>query len=68
MMLIMMRIKDRLWVRSKNLLQLEELGEMHVSPPIWLTTNMIITYALPVIEEVILTTYREAKISSEFKM
>ena len=32
-----------------------------------LSTYMI-TYALPVIEEAILTTYREAKINSKFKM
>jgi len=34
----------------------------------WLTTNMIVAYTLPVVEEVILSTYREAKISSESKM
>ena len=29
---VMMRIKDRLWVMSKNLLQFKELGELHLSP------------------------------------
>ena len=36
--------------------------------PGWLTTNMIMAYALPVIEEAISSTYREAKISSESKI
>jgi len=36
--------------------------------PSWLTTDMIVVYALPVIEKVIPSTYRETKISSEFKM
>ena len=36
--------------------------------PSWLTTNMIVAYTLPVIEEAIPSTYREAEISSEFKM
>jgi len=36
--------------------------------PSWLTTYMIVAYALPVVEEVILSTYREAEISSESKM
>jgi len=36
--------------------------------PSWLTTNMIMAYALPVVEEAILSTYKEAEISSEFKM
>ena len=36
--------------------------------PSWLTTNMIVAYALPVVEEAILYTYREAEISSESKM
>jgi len=36
--------------------------------PSWLTTNMIVTYAIPVIEKAIPSTYREAEISSEFKM
>ena len=29
---------------------------------------MIVTYALPIVEEVTPSTYREAKIGSEFKM
>jgi len=33
--------------------------------PSWLTTDMIVAYALPVVEEVIPSTYREAEISSE---
>jgi len=36
--------------------------------PSWLTTDMIVTYALPVIEEVIPSTYRKAEICSESKM
>ena len=36
--------------------------------PSWLTTNMIVTYAIPVIEKAIPSTYREAEISSEFNM
>jgi len=36
--------------------------------PSWLTANMIVACDLPVIEEVIPSTYREAEISSEFKM
>ena len=35
--------------------------------PSWLTTNMIVAYALPVIE-VISFTYMEAEISLKFKM
>ena len=34
----------------------------------WLTRDMIVTYALPVVEEVISSTYREAEISLESKM
>ena len=34
----------------------------------WLTTDMVVAYALPVVEEAISSTYREAKISSESKM
>jgi len=33
----------------------------------WITTNMIVPYALSVIEDAIRSTYREAEISSEFK-
>jgi len=36
--------------------------------PSWLTTNMIVSYTLPVIEEVIQSTYMEAEINSESKM
>ena len=36
--------------------------------PSWLTTDMIMAYTLPVIEEVIPSTCREAEISSESKM
>jgi len=36
--------------------------------PSWLITNMIVVYALPITEEAIQSTYREAKISSESKM
>ena len=36
--------------------------------PGWLTTDMIVAYAFPVVEEAIMFTYREAEISSESKM
>jgi len=36
--------------------------------PSWLTTEMIMAYTLPVVEETIPSTYRKAKISSESKM
>ena len=36
--------------------------------PGWFTTDMVIAYALPVIEEAIPSTVREAEISSEAKM
>ena len=36
--------------------------------PSWLTIDIIVAYALPVAEEVILSIYREAEINSEFKM
>ena len=36
--------------------------------PGWLTTDMIVAYALPVVEEAIPSTFREAEISSESKM
>jgi len=36
--------------------------------PCWLTTNMIITYTFPVVEEAISSTYSEAEISSDSKM
>ena len=35
---------------------------------IWFTTNMIVAYALSVIEEMISSTYRKTEISSESKM
>ena len=46
------------------------VGRSQRSPrkPNWLTTNIIVAYALPVVEEVISSTYREVEISSEFKM
>ena len=34
----------------------------------WLTTNMIVAYALSVVEETIPSTYKEAEISSESMM
>ena len=34
----------------------------------WLTTDMVVTYALSVIEEAISSTYREAEINSESKI
>jgi len=36
--------------------------------PSWLTVDMIVAYALPVVEEAIPSTYREAEISSESKI
>ena len=36
--------------------------------PGWLTTDMVVAYALPVVEEAIPSTFREAEISSESKM
>ena len=36
--------------------------------PSWLTTNMIVTYALPIIEEAIPSTYRKTEISLDFKI
>ena len=41
---------------------------MNPHKPNWLTTNMIITYACPAVEEVIPSTYRKAEISLESKM
>ena len=52
---------------SMNSLQLEEL-EKNSRKPSWLTTNMIVAYALSIVEEAIPSTYRKAKISSESKM
>ena len=34
----------------------------------WLTTDMVIAYVLPVVEEVIPSTFREAEINSEARM
>jgi len=59
-----------------NPLQLEEPKEIHCSwnnqknprKPNWLTIYMIVAYALPIVEEAVSSTYREAEISSEFKM
>jgi len=36
--------------------------------PSWLTIDMIVAYALPVVKEVIPSTYREAEISLESKI
>jgi len=36
--------------------------------PNWLTADMIVAYALPVVEEAIPCTYKKAEISSESKM
>ena len=36
--------------------------------PSWLTTDMVVAYALPVVDEAIPSTYRKAEISSESKM
>ena len=36
--------------------------------PSWLTTDMIVAYALPVVKEAIPSTYRESEISSESKI
>jgi len=44
-----------------NPLQLEEL-EKKSRKPSWLTTDMIVAYALPVVEKAISSTYREAEI------
>jgi len=53
-----------------NVQEVIAVGRTQRNPykPSWLATNLIVTYALPVIEEAIPTTYREAKISSEFKI
>ena len=52
---------------SKNSLQLEK-PEKNSRKPSWLTTNMIVAYALPVIEEAITSIYTKTEISSELKM
>jgi len=50
-----------------NPLQLEE-PRRNSRKPSWLTTNMIVAYTLPIVEESIPSTYKKAEISSEFKM
>ena len=40
----------------------------NTSRPGWLTTDMVIAYALSVVEEAIPSTFREAEISSEARM
>ena len=45
-----------------------ERTRRNLRKPSWLTTNMIVVYALSVVEEAITSTYKEAEISSEFKM
>ena len=52
---------------SMNPLQLEE-PEKNTRKPSWLTTDMIVAYALSVVEEAISSTYMEAEISSESRM
>ena len=44
------------------------ITQRNLRKPSWLTTNMIMYYALQVIEEAIRSTHREAEISSESKM
>jgi len=46
------------------------VGKAHRNPrkPSWLTTNIIVTYALPVVEEAIPSIYRKAEISLKSKM
>jgi len=46
------------------------VGKIRRNPrkPSWLTTDMIVAHALPVVEEAIPSTYREAEISSESKI
>jgi len=43
-------------------------GRGRPQKPAWLTTNMIVAYALSVIEDAIPSAYREAKISFESEM
>ena len=45
-----------------------ERARRNLHKPSWLTTNMIVAYALSVIEEAITSRHRKAEISSEFKM
>ena len=45
-----------------------ERARMNPRKPSWLTTNMIVAYTLPVVEETILSTYKKAEINSESKI
>jgi len=45
-----------------------ERAQRNSRKPSWLTTNMIVAFALSIVEEVILSTYRKAEITSESKM
>ena len=60
---MMMKIKNRSWVMFLNPVQLEDQEGTR-----WLTTDMVVAYALPVVEEAIPSTYREAEISLESKI
>ena len=62
---MMMRIKDRGDVHESIV-----AGRTKSNPPMpsWLTTDMIVVYAFPVVKEAITSTYKEAEISSESKM
>ena len=59
-----LRIKDMLWVMFNAV----ERTRRNPRKPSWLTTNMILDYALSIVEECNPVTYREAEISSESKM
>ena len=68
----MMWIKDRQdqeWVMSdvQEFIAVERT-QINSRKPGWLISNMIVAYALPIIEEAIPSTYRKAEISSEFKI
>jgi len=45
-----------------------ERTRRNLRKPSWLTTDIIVAYALPIVEEAIPSTYKEAEISSESKM
>ena len=45
-----------------------ERSRRNTRRPGWLTTDMVVAYALPVVEEAIPSTFREAEISSEARM
>jgi len=51
---------------SNNPLQLKELEKSRM--PSWLTTDMIVAYALSVVEETIPSTYKKVEINSESKI